>query len=78
MSIMVIYYIVLIIWRNIILILKGSLTEIIKDNNLKSKFNNIINLQTKIAFKRIKKNEQITRPKEKLMRMKLQEIIIIL
>ena len=37
----------------------GNLTEIIKDNNLKSQFTNIISLKTKMGFKRTKQNEQI-------------------
>ena len=36
----------------------GNLTEIIKDNNLKSQFTNIISLKNKIGFKRTKHNEQ--------------------
>ena len=36
----------------------GDLTEIIKDNNLKSQFTNIISLKSKMGFKRIKQNEQ--------------------
>ena len=35
----------------------GNLSEIIKDNNLKSQFN-IISLKTKMGFKRIKQKEQ--------------------
>ena len=37
----------------------GHITEIIKDNNLKSQFTNIISLQTKIDFKRIKQNKEL-------------------
>ena len=36
----------------------GNLTEIIKDNNLKSQFTNIISLKNKIGLKRTKHNEQ--------------------
>ena len=36
-----------------------NITEIIKNNNLKSQFTNIISLQSKIDFIRLKKNKQI-------------------
>ena len=36
----------------------GNLTEMIKDNNLKTQFTNIIALYSKIVFKRKKQNEQ--------------------
>ena len=35
-----------------------NITEIIKDNNIKTKFTNIIYLQTKIDFKKLKKSNQ--------------------
>ena len=34
----------------------GNVTEIIKDSNMKSQFTNIINLQAKLEFKKVKKN----------------------
>lgn len=34
----------------------GYISEIIKDNNMKSQFTNIISLQTKIDFKNLKNN----------------------
>ena len=37
----------------------GNVTEIITDNNMKSQFTNIINLQTKLEFKKVKKNIKI-------------------
>ena len=36
----------------------GQLTEIIKDNNLKSQFTKIINLQMAIEFKKLKNNNK--------------------
>ena len=39
----------------------GHITEILKDDNLKTQFVNIISLQTKIDFKKVKKN-QIAEP----------------
>ena len=44
----------------------GNLTEIIKDNNLKTQFINIINIKTKIGFKRIKQNEQNNKSTENI------------
>ena len=35
----------------------GNITEIIKDDNLKSQFTNIVSLQAKIDFKRLKENK---------------------
>ena len=45
----------------------GHITEIIKDNNMKSQFTNIISLQSKIEFKNLKndnlQNEENEKPK---------------
>ena len=57
----------------------GNITEIIKDNNLKSQFTSIISLQTKIEFKNIiLKFQKTLRKKQKIIKMKLRKIIIIL
>ena len=49
-----------------------NITEIIKDNNMKTKFTNIISLQSKIDFKKFKKNEQII--KNEIIEIKTNEI----
>ena len=41
-----------------------EITEIIKDNNLKSQFNSIINLQSKMEFKKMKKKSEIVEKPE--------------
>ena len=43
----------------------GRITEIIKDNNLKSQFINIINMQIKMEFKKRENNDSIDKKKEK-------------
>lgn len=43
----------------------GHITEIIKDNNLKSQFTNILDLQSKIEFKRFKSKNQILQTENK-------------
>ena len=44
----------------------GHITEIIKDNNLKSQFTNILDLQSKIEFKRFKSKNQILQTENKI------------